>query len=118
MRAYLPIRWSDLRTLYASGELRGSRRACVVDPQWRAEDAEVDEEEWEFAAQLLAAQALADREGGLLLALDLDPEPTQAPVDGWLAVPGPLRRTQIAALLTEDLAWYGVQELGDLLDRQ
>ena len=116
MRAYLPVGWLDLRALHDAGALTGPRRACAVDPQWRTGAPAVDEEEWEFEAQLLAAQVLPDLDGGMVLALDLDPESVQAPEDGWLDVPGPVRRREIGALLTEDLAWFGAQELGELLN--
>ncbi|MGB7983202.1 MAG: hypothetical protein WCF36_20660 [Candidatus Nanopelagicales bacterium] len=118
MRAYLPVGWADLRTLRDAGELAGPRRGCVVDPVWRAGGPEVDEEEWEFEAQLLAAQALPDLDGGVVLARDLDPKGLSAPVDGWLDVPGLVRRREVGALLTEDLAWFGVQELDEVLDRR
>jgi hypothetical protein len=38
-----------------------------------------------------------------------------APDDGWISVPGPIRRADLAAVLTEDLAWFGVQEIAGLL---
>ncbi len=118
MRAYLPVAWADLHLLREAGQISGPRRAHVVDPQWRTDAPEVDEEEWEFEAQLLAAQQLADLEGGAVLALDLDQKPDGQPAQGWVDVPGPVRRRDVAAVLTEELAWYGAQEIGDLLDRQ
>ena len=37
--------------------------------------------------------------------------------DGWLDLPGPVSRRDIAAVLTADLAWFGVQEIPGLLSR-
>jgi hypothetical protein len=125
MRGYVPISWAQLAELHAAGELPGPLAACTVDPRWRASAPEVDEEEWEFEAQTVAAGALAEMGGGVVLAVELaDPsgadltgaEPTTpAPDDGWISVPGPIRRADLAAVLTEDLAWFGVQEIADLL---
>jgi len=61
MRAYVPVGWAQLAALDAQGVLPGPLRACAVDPGWRAGSPEVDEEEWEFEAQLVAAEALEDR---------------------------------------------------------
>ena len=52
---------------------------------------DVDEEEWEFEAQLAAAEALADLDGGVVLAVDVpDPEPAaRIPFeDGWVTLDG------------------------------
>jgi hypothetical protein len=34
-----------------------------------------------------------------------------------VSVAGPVTRRQVAAVLTTDLAWFGVQEIPGLLDR-
>jgi hypothetical protein len=121
MRAYIPVGWAQLAALDAGGRLEGPLRACAVDPAWRAAAPEVDEEEWEFEAQLAAAEALADLDGGVVLAVDVpDDEGTEqgAPFeDGWVDVPGPVTRRDVAAVLTTDLSWFGVQEIPGLLDR-
>jgi hypothetical protein len=119
MRAYVPVGWAQLAALDAQGVLPGPLRACAVDPSWRAGSPEVDEEEWEFEAQLAAAEALVDLDGGVVLAVDVpDPAaPDSAFDDGWLSVAGPVTRRQVAAVLTADLAWFGVQEIPGLLDR-
>jgi hypothetical protein len=119
MRAYIPVGWEQLAVFDAAGRLDGPVRGCAVDPQWRADDPEVDEEEWEFEAQLAAAAALADLEGGVVLAVDV-PEPagTDSPFeDGWVGLAGPITRRDTAAALTVDLEWFGVQEIPGLLDR-
>ena len=129
MRAYVPVGWAQLAALDAQGVLPGPLRACAVDPAWRAGSPEVDEEEWEFEAQLAAAEALVDLDGGVVLAVDVpdpaapdgeapDPAaPDAAFDDGWVSVAGPVTRRQVAAVLTTDLAWFGVQEIPGLLDR-
>ena len=89
-----------------------------VDPAWRAGAPEVDEEEWEFEAQLAAAEALADLDGGVVLAVDVPRSPT-GPSRGRMGRPwpGPVSRRDVAAVLTADLAWFGVQEIPGLLER-
>jgi hypothetical protein len=119
MRAYIPVGWEQLAAFDAAGRLEGPFRGCAVDPAWRAAGPEVDEEEWEFEAQLAAAEALADLEGGVVLAVDV-PEPAGTDSsfeDGWVRLAGPISRRDTAAALTADLEWFGVQEIPGLLDR-
>jgi hypothetical protein len=113
MRVYLPATWSQLGQLQKQGVLLGPLRCCAVDPRWRADAPEVDEEEWEYEAQLLAAEALTEP-GGMVLAVDLPDELTDVE-EGWVDLPGPVERRQVGALLDSELAWYGLQELGELL---
>jgi len=113
MRAYLPLTWAQLRTLETAGRLDGPLRACAVDPAWRAGSPEVDEEQWEFEAQSCAAQELTGPDAGVVLAVDV--EESAAPLaDGWFTT-GALERAQSSAVLTADLAWYGMQEVAALL---
>ena len=118
MRAYLPVTWDQLREFDAAGLLAGPLRFCAVDPRWRSEAPEVDEEEWEFEAQLAAAQSLpdiGDGAGGVVLALDV--VAVDGPLDdGWGSIGGPISRFEAAAVLTTDLEWFGVQEIPFLLD--
>jgi hypothetical protein len=121
MRAYIPVGWAQLASFDAAGRLEGPLRGCAVDPAWRSGSPEVDEEEWEFEAQLAAAEALADLHGGVVLAVDV-PEPDTAEPDpafddGWVTLAGPISRRDTASVLTRDLAWFGVQEIPGLLDR-
>lgn len=121
MRAYIPLGWGQLAAFDSAGHLEGPLRVCAVDAAWRAADPDVAEEEWEFEAQLAAAEALADLEGGVLLAVDV-PEPDAAGTDGsfedgWVNLAGPVSRRDTAAVLTADLAWFGVQEIPGLLER-
>ncbi len=116
MRGYCPLPAPALADLLADGTLPGPLRACVVDPDWRAGAPEVDEEQWEYEAQEAAAAALADPRG-VVLAVDLTLPAATPVVDGWVDVPGPIALDAVAAVLTADLAWYGVQELPALLGR-
>lgn len=113
MRAYVPAGWPQLAALRDGSPLQGPMRACVVDPDWRAGAPEVDEEEWEYEAQSAAAAALGPH-GGVVLALDAD-DPQQAPADGWVVLAGPISRGNVAAVLSADLGWFGVQEIDELL---
>lgn len=113
MRAYLPIDRVQLVALEADGTLPGPLRGCVVDPAWRAGDPAVDEEQWEYEAQALAVEGLLDA-GGVVVAVDVTPD--AAPDDGWVVVPGPIRRADVLAVLDAELAWYGVQEIPALLE--
>jgi hypothetical protein len=114
MRVYLPISRTSLVALQTDGMLGGTHRACAVPAAWRAAEPQVDEEQWEFEAQSLAAEQLMASAGGVVLALDLS-DPRTPGDDGWLTVTEAVRRSQVAAVLTRDLAWYGLQEIGDLL---
>lgn len=114
MRAYLPLTWAQAARLHAEGVLPGPLRGCAVDPAWRAGSPEVDEEQWEFEAQSAAAQELSDPDAGVVLAVDVD-APDATLDDGWFTWPGPVDRRAAAAVLTQDLAWFAVQELPDLL---
>lgn len=114
MRAYLPVAWSQLELLQADDVLPGPHWACAVPPAWRTEDPQVDEEQWEFEAQSAAAGRLGARDGGVVLAVDVDDDHALSN-DGWLTLTEAVRRATVAAVLTEDLAWYGIQEIGDLL---
>jgi hypothetical protein len=114
MRGYCPVPAAGLATLLAERSLPGPRRVCVVDPAWRADAPEVDEEQWEYEAQQAAAAALDDPRGAVL-AMDLALPGTPGIEDGWVEVPGPIAIDDVAAVLTADLAWYGVQELPALL---
>lgn len=119
MRAYVPASWRQVAQLLADGSIPGPLRGCAVDPRWRAGAPDVDEEEWEYEAQVLAAGALTATGApvGMLLAVDL---PGELPVldDGWGDWTGPIERGQVAAVLDSELAWFGLQELpGVLADR-
>lgn len=115
MRVYVPATWSQLTYLQDEGALPGPLRGCAVDPRWRADAPDVDEEEWEYEAQLLAAAELTaeSASGGMVLAVDLAEE--LGVEDSWVVVPGPVLRRQVGALLDSGLAWYGLQELAGLL---
>ncbi len=116
MRAYLPVTWADLATLSAGPLAPARRTAFVVDPEWRRSSPDVSEEEWEYEAQALAADTAARSGGGVLLAVDLDTTP--APVDGCVEVDDGVMRSQVRAVLTEDLSWFGAQEIEQLLDQR
>ena len=114
MRAYVPVGWPALAALHRDGQLPGPHRACSVDPAWRAGDPAADEEEWEYEAQQAAADMLA-AQGGVILALDVEPPTGAALADGWFDLAATIRRTDIAAVLTAELAWFGAQEVPALL---
>ena len=119
MRAYLPLTWAQLQALHAAGSLEGPLRGCAVDPAWREGSPDVDEEQWEYEAQSAAAEELSGADGGVVLAVDLDDsEPTMPPTmeDGRFTHPGPVARQAASAVLTADLAWFGMQEIPELLN--
>ncbi len=114
MRAYLPIGWPQLGDLHRVGELDAPLPGFAVDPQWRLGAPDVDEEEWEYEAQALAADALPEN-GGVVLAVDLDSTPSAGLRDGAFDMVDPVLRRHVAAVLDADLAWYGTQEIPALL---
>lgn len=118
MRAYLPVSQARAGQLLEVGQLAGPVAVWAVDPQWRAGAPQVSEEEWEYEASLLAADNLPDPEG-VILAVDIDAAASGqlALDDGRTTLPGPVLLAAVAAVLAADLAWYGVQELPDLIAR-
>ena len=50
----------------------------------------------------------------MVLAVDVD-EPDVTAQDGWVTLAGPVARRDAAAVLTADLAWFGIQEIPGLL---
>jgi hypothetical protein len=113
MRTYLPIDREQLVVLHRDGALPGPLRGCAVDPAWRAGDPAADEEQWEYEAQSLAAESLPDGDG-VVLAVDVEVD--LAPAEGWVVVPGPIRRADVAAVLSAELAWFAAQEIPALLE--
>lgn len=113
MRAYIPVSSQAARRFLATGTLAGPNRAWVVDPLWRAGVPDVDEEVWEYEAAQLAADSLAGLAGVVLAAEVSQVGPV---ADGATEVADQLARRDIAAVLTADMAWYGLQELGELLE--
>lgn len=118
MRAYAPVTMMQADELLTSGQLIGPLPAWGVDPQWRSGSPEVSEEEWEYEAAALAAAALG-QDPGVVLAVE-----TEAVVasggqpafdDGRVTLIGPVPLATVAAVLTADLAWFGVQELAELI---
>lgn len=113
MRAYLPVGWAELEQLARSGGLPGPLVGWCVDPAWRSAAPDVTEEEWEYEAQELAAQDLGPT-GGAVLAVEVG-DPAATRTDGRLQVSGAIRRTDVQAVFSRDLSWFGVQEIDDLL---
>ncbi len=112
MRGYIPLTWAQAAVLAREGAVAAPLHACVVDPAWRREAVDVDEEMWEYEAQTMAAAALGDG-GGVVVAVDL-PGAAQFIDDGWVSVDA-VQLRDAAALLDAELSWYGVQELDLLL---
>lgn len=114
MRAYAPLAWEQVAEFHAERAIRPPVRACAVDQAWRQAATDVDEEQWEYEAQAMAAESLGEA-GGLVLAVDV-PEPAVPLADGWFELGEPVGRSQVAAILTGELAWFALQELPQLLD--
>lgn len=114
MRAYVPLAWDDVAVFHAEAAISPPVRACAVDQAWRQAATDVDEEQWEYEAQSMAAESLGEG-GGLVLAVDV-PQPGESLADGWFELGEPVGRSQVAAILTGELAWFALQELPQLLD--
>lgn len=129
MRVYLPATWADLAELAATGVLpAGTRPAHAVTAGVRAALADCDEEEKEYAvAEVAAAGSAASRRVVLVAEVEdtaVDTVDANAADDpSVVQVTVQIRRRDLAALLVDaegaspedDLLWFGVQELADLL---
>lgn len=107
VRVYLPLTPEELGHVHATGVVpAGIERITPED----------DAEESEYAALMTAADASAARQDGDVRRVVLAAEPSAS--DGEI----PLSEVRAVHVDTEpdadaddDLAWYGVQEIGDLV---
>ena len=112
-RVYLPLTVALLAELHAAGE------ATVTDDFVVAED---DSEEGEYAALMTAADAStallagAGRRVVVVAELEKEPEPGWTiPLKRIVAVHADPEDRPVDADPDEDLGWYGVQEIPQLL---
>ena len=109
MRIYLP----------ATGELLRAWRSGGVPVSAERWVAEVEDEETEYAALMAAAQDSAALLAGagrrVVLVAEVDDPDGPAPPADWVAVHADPAERPADADPAEDLAWYGVQEIDDLL---
>ncbi|MGB8019898.1 MAG: hypothetical protein WCF04_01575 [Candidatus Nanopelagicales bacterium] len=113
MRGYVPVEWPLLEELARTAALPGPLAGWCVDPVWRSAASDVTEEEWEYEALATAAEDLAPA-GGAVLAIEAAVVPP-AVVDGRFELPGTLVLADVQAVFSQDLSWFGVQEIEDLL---
>lgn len=116
MRGYVPVEWPLLEELAQSGGLPGPLFGWCVDPVWRSAASDVTEEEWEYEALAAAAEELAPA-GGAVLAIEAAVVPPSI-ADGRFELPGDLLLADVQAVFSQDLSWFGVQEIGDLLSQR
>lgn len=133
-RIYLPLTADDVRHLATAGQVEGRPlHAFAVTDRVERSLPTGDEEEWEYAALTEAVEAAADRQGTtvskrVVAAADVDPGWVTADgVGGGLgavviAHPVPLRRVvsfhvdeTAGDQGMEDLLWYDVTELDELV---
>lgn len=112
-RVYLPLTLGELAAAAAEGA------ALVTDELVAALD---DSEEQEYAALMTAADASAARLDGpgrrvvLVAELERVPEPgDRLPRKRWAAVHADPEDRPLDADPDEDLAWFGIQEIAQLL---
>ena len=115
-RVYLPVSAAQLRLLAVTGELPGSHPVFTVSDARRRGDPQAEEEELEYDALCEAAEVdLGPRRIVLAADVDLPPGEPHA-VDG-------IARAQVVAVHVsqagadeeEELLWYDVSELDQLL---
>lgn len=127
MRVYLPATLPLLRQWRAAGAVPAPTTGFAVTPALRAADPGADEEELEYAATALAAEAsarLPPAQGDgrrVVLAVDADAV-VRDHEPGAVEVVEPVPWRAVAAGLVgadgrsagAELLWYATQELGDL----
>lgn len=109
VRVYLPLTPDELAQVHTSG---------VVPPSIERIEPEDDAEESEYAALMTAADASAAKQAERVVRVVLAAEPSVS--DGEI----PLAEVRAVHVDTDpdadaddDLAWYGVQEIGDLISQ-
>lgn len=134
VRVYVPMTSSSLAELVANGRLSGPLTAHAVTTDLQQAWPEADEESWEFAAMLAAgedswgARGDGDRPRRIVLAADV---PAAAPTEGEspteVSVAADIVLKRVASVhvdtedligepdFDEDLAWFAVQEVSELL---
>lgn len=129
-RVYVPLGWADLTAL-AKGEDVASRAAFAVTER-QPRDERTDDEELEFDAlcdALDAADALRAASGDrrLVVAADAGAEDRADAAPSAVSLSDPLRRADVVSVHVEehpgqgigegydDLLWYDVTEIQDLL---
>jgi hypothetical protein len=136
MRAYLAATSSRLQTLAVERRVEGDWEGFAADDDVRAALNGPDDEELEYALSVAASEASAALGGDLeapgrrfVVVVEVDPSRLSRDPDtpGAVVVTGPIELSEVDAVLAsdgprssdggdgEELGWYGVQEIGDLL---
>ncbi|WP_409483547.1 DUF6912 family protein [Arsenicicoccus dermatophilus] len=129
-RTYLPLDLDDLRALHDRGEVTAAalEGACAVTAAVARELPDDDEEEREYDALRECAAVAAERAGArrrVIAAADLAPAGVADVPDGYafVRVTSPVRLGQLVSFHVdettahedEDLLWYDVSELAEVL---
>lgn len=125
MRAYLPIRHSDLSGFLSTQSLDADQ-VFAPTASFIHENSDCDEEEIEYLLSMLAGEiALEFRTSktspGLVLAIELDDSQCGESYEDSITLSAPLRWDQVqCALLThegdDELIWFATQEISQELD--
>ena len=125
MRAYLPIRYSDLSGFLSTQSLAADR-AYAPTASFIDENSDCNEEEIEYLLSILAGESAleirtAKTSPGLVLAIELDDSQCGESYKDSIALSAPLRWDQVqCALLAHEgdaeLIWFATQEIAQELD--
>ena len=122
MRSYVGVTFDELSALFEENALEVNTFFAATD-EFVSEHPELDEEEREFILSMLAAEeALELREDGygFVVAAEIPDENISDQGADSITISGAIALDWVACIFLvsadgEDLTWFGVQEVGQLL---
>ena len=121
MRAYIPVGWAELAAFDAAGRLEGPLRAArstrrgAPAPLRSTRRSGSSRRSWRPPRP--SRTSTVGSSWPWTCPTPSRPAQVRPFEDGWVTLAGPISRRDAAAVLTTDLAWFGVQEIPGLLER-